>query len=78
VTCNVGNIFIEKLVHPPDVLDPHDLQCRLEEAGESSQAMRHTRHELDRIAMRSQSRPSHVVVKERVVVEKAVAFRSAR
>ncbi len=27
---DVGNFGIEELVHPPHVVDPHDLQCGLE------------------------------------------------
>ena len=74
---DVGHLGVEELVHPAHVVDPHDLQRWLEQAGQPRQAMGDAGLQLDRVAVRPQRRSRDVVVQERVVVEKRIARRRA-
>jgi hypothetical protein len=51
MTGNVGHLLIEELVHAAHIVDPHDLQRRLEQSGQPGKPVRYAGFEHDRVAM---------------------------
>ena len=47
----VGYFGVEELVHLANVVDPHDLQCRLQQPGQTGKAERNAGLQYDRIAV---------------------------
>jgi hypothetical protein len=64
---DIGHLGGQELVHPSHVVDPHDLQRRLEQAGQSGKADGDTRHQHDRMVVGAQRPPGHVGMQEAVV-----------
>ncbi|KUI22741.1 hypothetical protein AU193_10600 [Mycobacterium sp. GA-1285] len=75
MTSDIRDLSVEKFVHPAHVFDPHNFQCRLEQPRKTSQGVRHSGLQLDRILVLAQRRPRYVVMKERVVIQEGVAGR---
>ena len=72
---DVGHLLVEELVHAAHVVDPHDLQRWLEQAGQPGKPMRDAGFEHDRVAMGAKARPRDVLPEECVVVQERVTGR---
>src|SRR5680860_1754071 len=75
VAGDVRDVLLQERIHPANVLDPHDVQRRFEQPGESGETCRHAGLEHDGISSITQRATRDVVVEERVVIAETVARR---
>jgi hypothetical protein len=73
VACHIGHLGVEEFVHLPHVVNPHDLQRRLQQSRQPGQAERNTRLQRDRIAVRLELTHRNVLTEECILIEERVA-----